>query len=388
MRTLPLAPIFAALGASLALFAACSSPPPNVGATPPPRAIPSPSQPPPPTLADVDAGDGGSEPVVLADAGADPDAGDDGGATVIEETAGAHTSKKPTACPIGMQLVDGEYCTEVEHKCLKSWYDKSNKKTICEEFAPTAKCIGKKIKKRYCIDTYEWPNKKGERPEVMNRFHQAQVKCASIGKRMCTESEWTLACEGPQMTPFPYGYVRDATKCNGDHAWDSPNMTKVAARDAGELARLWKGVRSGSQPDCVSAFGVADLPANTDEVVASESPKAKYDSVNTGGPWYKGVRNQCRPKIYTHSEDFYYYFLSFRCCAEPDGKATDPRTAYQIKEGWKFDRVEKRAFFTITQMQEMLKKKEQNKCGCSASDVLCKTMCGTLLGPSAVDAKH
>ena len=49
----------------------------------------------------------------------------------------------------------------------------------------------------------------------------------------------------------------------------------------------------------------------------------KFDSVHTGGPWYKGVRNQCRPKVYTHDEGFYYYFLSFRCCAEADGKATD-----------------------------------------------------------------
>ena len=59
---------------------------------------------------------------------------------------------------------------------------------VCEEFEPTAKCVGKTVKKRYCIDTYEWPNEKGERPEVMNRFHQAQVKCAAVGKRMCTES--------------------------------------------------------------------------------------------------------------------------------------------------------------------------------------------------------
>ena len=382
MRPLPLTPLFAALGVSAALFAACSGPPPATGNNPPPTATP----PPPPVLplpaADLDAGDGGDAADAYVTADAEPDA-----AVVVEDTAGSGP-KKAAACPAGMQLVDGEYCTDVEHKCLKSWYDKSNKKKICEEFAPTAKCIGKKVKKRYCIDTYEWPNKKGERPEVMNRFHQAQVKCASIGKRMCTESEWTMACEGPQMTPYPYGFIRDAKKCNGDHMWDSPNMTKVAARDPGELARLWKGVRSGSQPDCVSPYGVADLPANTDEVVAAESPHAKYDSVNTGGPWYKGVRNQCRPKIYTHSEDFYYYFLSFRCCAEPDGKATDPRTPNQIKDGWKFDRVEKRAFFTITQMQDVLKKKETNTCTCAATDILCKTMCGTLLGPSAVDAKH
>ena len=379
MRTLPLAPLFAAIGASVALFAACSGSPPPLQNAPPPTATP----PPPPVVvpAAADAGDGGD----LADAGSD--AAVTGDMAVVEEAAG-QGPKKPSACPVGMQLVDGEYCTEVEHTCLKSWYDKSNKKKVCEEFAPTAKCVGKKIKKRYCVDTYEWPNKKGERPEVMNRFHQAQVKCASIGKRMCTESEWTMACEGPQMTPFPYGYVRDAAKCNGDHLWDSPNMKKVAARDPGELARLWKGVPSGSQPDCVSAYGVADLPANTDEVVAAESPHAKYDSVNTGGPWYKGVRNQCRPKIYTHSEDFYYYFLSFRCCAEPDGKPTDPRTPNQVKQGWKFDKVEKLAFFTIPQMQDILKKKEQGKCECKSTDILCKTMCGTLLGPGAVDAKH
>jgi formylglycine-generating enzyme len=39
-------------------------------------------------------------------------------------------------------------------------------------------------------------------------------------------------------------------------------------------------------------------------------------------------------------------------------------------------------------MQDVLKKKEQNKCECKASDILCKTMCGTLLGPGAVDATH
>src|SRR5687767_13252597 len=42
------------------------------------------------------------------------------------------------ACPAGMKLVDGDYCTEVEHECARSWFDKSNKKTVCEEFKPTS----------------------------------------------------------------------------------------------------------------------------------------------------------------------------------------------------------------------------------------------------------
>ena len=90
-------------------------------------------------------------------------------------------------------------------------------------------------------------------------------------------------------------------------------------------------MRNGSQPECISAYGVADLPGNTDEVVSSETYsddfRGKFDSVHSGGPWYKGVRNQCRPKIYTHDEGFYYYFLGFRCCAEPDGTTDRPAHA-------------------------------------------------------------
>jgi formylglycine-generating enzyme len=297
-----------------------------------------------------------------------------------------------TSCPAGMKMVEGEYCTDVEQVCLRSWFDKSNKKTVCEEFKSPSVCKGEKVKKRYCIDTFEWPNKKGERPEVMNTFHQAQVKCAAAGKRLCTETEWTFACEGPEMKPFPHGFVRDAKKCNGDHNWDGPNMKLVAKRDPTELARLWKGVPSGSQPECVSDFGVADMPGNADEVSSSETMtsdwKGKFDSVNTGGPWYKGVRNQCRPKIYTHDEGFYYYFLSFRCCAEPDGKTTDPRTPKQRKAGWKFSRVEATAGFSLAKMKEKLELKEKGSCNCGLKDIMCKTMCGTLLGPGAVDAKH
>ena len=107
------------------------------------------------------------------------DAGD--AATVGEETAGA--SSKPSACPADMKLVDGDYCSEVEHKCLKKWYDKSNKKVICEEFAPTAKCTGTKAKKRYCIDTYEWPNQAGATPVVMKTWYEAKAACGGYDGR-------------------------------------------------------------------------------------------------------------------------------------------------------------------------------------------------------------
>jgi hypothetical protein len=242
-----------------------------------------------------------------------------------------------------MVLIDGDYCTQLELTCKESWYAKWNDKTICLEFEQPSKCTGKKEHRRYCIDEYEYPNKKGERPRVMYNFPEAQHLCAAEGKRVCTETEWTMACEGPEYKPYPYGFVRDPKKCNGDNEYREP---KVLAHDAKgapvfafaskdkelrvpELERLWQGKESGSQPECKSDYGVWDMPGNADELAGSETP-GHFDNVTTGGPWLLGVRNQCRPKIYTHNEGFAYYYLSTRCCAEADGKPTDPRAPKQI----------------------------------------------------------
>lgn len=317
------------------------------------------------------------------------------GHPTADETSSASSSEPepqgPQHCPQGMLLVEGDYCTRVEHKCVQEWHAKANDKRVCEEFEPWSKCTGDRVPKRFCIDEYSWPNRHGARPEVMNNFYQAQVKCAALGRRLCTESEWTMACEGPDLKPFPYGYKRDVGKCNGDRPWDNPKMNLVAKRDPKELARLWQGVPNGMQPECVSDYGVHDLPGNTDDVVSSETTssdfRGKYDSVTTGGPWYKGVRNQCRPKIYTHQEGFYYYYLGFRCCAEPDGAETDPRAPKQITRGWGFDRVERLARFTVAEMKQKLELQAKGECSCEEKDTLCKTMCGTLLGPEAQDVQ-
>ena len=246
-------------------------------------------------------------------------------------------TKKGGGCPDDMVLVEGDYCTELEATCLKSTYAPQNKKTICWDFKEPTVCTGAKEHKRFCIDRYEYPNKKGELPRVMVNFPQAQQLCADQGKRICSETEWTTACEGPSYKPYPYGYHRDPKICNGDQTYPFPDLKKAFSKDRAvsqpELARLYAGVPSGSQPQCVSDYGVYDMPGNADELAASETfgERSPFDNVTTGGPWLEGVRNQCRPKIYTHNEGFAYYYLSFRCCAEADGKPSDPRSPKQIK---------------------------------------------------------
>jgi hypothetical protein len=310
----------------------------------------------------VDAGAGasasasaGASASASAGASAGAGAGSENDASVEASTATATPDAGNGACPAGMLLVDGDYCTEVRHTCKKEWYAKWNDKHVCEEFEPPkdgeSACVGKKVHKRFCVDKYEYPNKEGVRCTVMNDFYMAQRLCQEQGKRMCTETEWTMACEGPSYKPFPYGYKRDVSICNGDKSGVEPlddgkdeagnRYMKFASKDkevrAKELERLWQGVPSGSQPQCKSDYGVYDMPGNCDELASSEDPIAKFDNVTTGGPWRYGVRNQCRPKIYTHNEGFAYYYLSFRCCSETDGKPSDPRAPRQIqrKEPWR-----------------------------------------------------
>ena len=65
----------------------------------------------------------------------------------------------------------------------------------------------------YCMDRFEYPNRRGVNPMIFVTFYEAEQKCQAQGKRLCNEEEWTFACEGEEATPYPYGYVRSPEKC-------------------------------------------------------------------------------------------------------------------------------------------------------------------------------
>ena len=48
----------------------------------------------------------------------------------------------------------------------------------------------------------------------MVSWYDAAALCAEQRKRLCWESEWVTACEGPEKLPFPYGLRRDASACS------------------------------------------------------------------------------------------------------------------------------------------------------------------------------
>ncbi len=99
----------------------------------------------------------------------------------------------------------------------------------------------------YCIDRWEFPNIRGDYPDVFVTFQQASDSCYSIGKKICTERQWEYACAGKSQNAYPYGpeYVKE--RCNTD------NDTIMVI---------------GANKNCRSEFGVFDLSGNVYEWVA------------------------------------------------------------------------------------------------------------------------
>jgi hypothetical protein len=266
----------------------------------------------------------GREPRAVSPSNAELDAGsaplsEDSGPDFSDAAGG----NAPDACPSGMKHVQHAYCPVVARRCEREEYDKSNHITICERFAEHTGCQAPRLELDFCIDEYEFPNQKGAHPPVMVSWHDAKRSCAAAGKRLCKESEWVAACEGPEEKPFPYGYRRSAAKCNIDNPWVAPNLGKLYSSDAAvsraELERLDRSVPSGARPECVSDYGVFDLTGNVDEWVLADKDRPKERGRGSGlkgGAWGH-VRNACRPVTTSHAPEFRYYFVSFRCCRDP-----------------------------------------------------------------------
>jgi sulfatase modifying factor 1 len=226
------------------------------------------------------------------------------------------------SCPEGMVDVEGDYCPYVEQKCIR-WVDPETKQR-CADFEPESTCIGHKTHKHFCIDRFEYPNVAGQKPTVMKDWDEAKATCQGEGKRLCGDSEWTLACEGQERLPYPYGYARSSTACNIDKPHldvDEKAMADGSRRDA-EVSRLDQRAPSGSYEACVSPYGAYDMTGNVDEWVVNESGKP-YKSGLKGGYWGP-VRDRCRPMTIAHNELFEFYQIGFRCCEEP-GKGGAPK---------------------------------------------------------------
>ena len=234
--------------------------------------------------------------------------------TATSLAASPHESEA-AGCPKGMVLVDGDECSEVDQPCLEWAVEPSGVEPMrCLHFGES-RCTGHLAHVRFCIDRYEYPNTKGALPTVMKSWEDATSLCTDRGRRLCKGAEWTLACEGEERLPYPYGFDRDATACNMDRPLSGPFPRWFEHQPRGVTVSLvdWRA-RSGEMDRCTSPFGVHDMTGNVDEWVVNESGHP-FASGLKGGYWGP-VRDRCRPMTVAHDEKFTFYQIGFRCCED------------------------------------------------------------------------
>lgn len=249
--------------------------------------------------------------LVLASLGVVLARADERTAPIIEEGMGGGAVVEPRvvtgACPDGMALIEGDYCPRVEQRCLR-WLDPPGKfhEYRCAEYAQPARCTAPRVHERFCIDRRERSDPETGLPLNLRSWSDAKRACEGDGARVCMDSEWTFACEGEGMSPYPYGWSRAASKCNADRKDLLVAGHPDRIRDEREPA--------GAHPECASPFGVLDMAGNVAEWVSVDGFPAGSLVVQKGNWWQPG-KHACRDAQYGHDRFYKGTETGFRCCA-------------------------------------------------------------------------
>lgn len=143
----------------------------------------------------------------------------------------------------------------------------------------------------YCIDKYEYYNKKTKKPRKKNEWYGAKDICKKQGKRLCSDEEWEKACKGPENLRYPYGNEYDPQKCN---------------TESGKISLV------GAYNECVSGYGAYDMSGNLKEWMTSKSLGMH---LNMRGGYYKSKARETRcsafKKVIPFGSRVEY---GFRCC--------------------------------------------------------------------------
>ncbi|MFY1829156.1 protein kinase domain-containing protein [Myxococcus fulvus] len=188
-------------------------------------------------------------------------------------------------CPAGMQLVSGG--------SLRRGVVKGDELAKVDERPFEGVQLAS-----FCVDEFEYPNKRGTLPMVNVTWEKAGSLCEAANKRLCSEDEWEKACKGAGNARFSHGNDYVQGKCN-------TKVNRVEAETA--LAP------SGAYKDCASGYGVMDLSGN-----AAEWTDAKTEQrgvVQKGGAFNEQyAESRCSARAFSPPTKS-SATVGFRCCA-------------------------------------------------------------------------
>jgi formylglycine-generating enzyme len=213
-------------------------------------------------------------------------------------------------CPAGMVLVD-TFCVDRYEAALIDDTPGNNGAAWSPYFNPGSTAV-------HAVSAY------GAVPQGYISQIQAGMACVAAGKRLCSDTEWLRACEGPGGTTYPYGNTYVGGACNDTRA-TNPVIDYFGAGatfDSGELShpclnQLRPGLdRAGANAACVSAEGAYDLAGNLNEWTIDPAGTFR------GGYYVNDIINGpgCLFTTTAHDTSYHDYSTGFRCCADPPSR--------------------------------------------------------------------
>ena len=204
-------------------------------------------------------------------------------------------------CPDDMVYIKGGQITVGADGPLQKWEEDAHRVQLSS----------------FCIDRYEYPNKKSELPLSYVTFPEARSLCLSEGKRLCTSAEWEHTCRGVERRRYSYGQYYDSRRCNTPIQGGGPGKSKPPIAE------------SGAHKDCRTPEGVYDLNGNLSEWVSDSwsdfpEPFSKYKFVdpNTwrtlrgGTMWSNTFYGQECSSRHGHKLNWKNHDDGFRCCSD------------------------------------------------------------------------
>jgi hypothetical protein len=158
--------------------------------------------------------------------------------------------------------------------------------------------------KEFCVDAYQWPNRKGVVPKSFVSLHQAMDSCFSVRKRLCSSDEWTAACEGPEKWKYLYGEVYESNAC---------------------VTRDTSVQKSGGKPECRGYYAVFDMSGNLGEWTSTPAAADRTFNNVMGGYWASGNQSRCSDARYSYYPQNMHNPVGFRCCKDAEPQGGGPR---------------------------------------------------------------
>ena len=162
------------------------------------------------------------------------------------------------------------------------------------------------------VATHRSCSKPGVLPWRNVTHAQAAAACLAAGRRLCTEAEWQLACEGAAGLRYPYGDTYLPTACNGRD--NDPDCT-----DPDDDEVVPTGTRHGCPApvvsQCVSPFGAYDLSGNLREWTSTAVGASAF-RVRGGGFDNVAQGLTCDLAFIALDPGFAFANLGFRCCSD------------------------------------------------------------------------